>query len=98
MLFDDRQFPRVRAIGTPKRADSVATRRSHAAAIASPPPTQAPRTAATVGTSTFSRRSMIRVNLASYATPSAPEAESSNCAMSVPATNAFRRPRAGRRP
>jgi hypothetical protein len=36
-------------IGAPKRADSPAMRRSQAHAISSPPPTQGPRMAATVG-------------------------------------------------
>ena len=39
-LLTDRQLPSVRAIGTPNRADRVATRRSHTAARASPPPMQ----------------------------------------------------------
>ena len=48
-------------MGTPNRADRVATRRSQAAAIARPPPTQKPRIAATVGTATSSSRLTTRV-------------------------------------
>ncbi len=51
----DRQLPSVRAIGKPKRASRVAMRRSQAAAIAAPPPVQAPAIAAMVGTRIRSR-------------------------------------------
>ncbi len=48
-LAIDTQLPSVRAIGTPKRDDGVASRKSQAAAIARPPPTAYPSTSATVG-------------------------------------------------
>ena len=49
-LAGDRQLPRVRAIGTPKRAPACATRMSQALAMARPPPTAQPSITATVGT------------------------------------------------
>ena len=45
----DRQLPSVRDTGTPKRARSEQIRRSHAIAIAQPPPAAAPSTSAMVG-------------------------------------------------
>ena len=50
MLDIDRQLPNVRAIGKPNRALAAAIRRSQAAAMAAPPPVQAPAIAAMVGT------------------------------------------------
>ena len=44
----DRQLPSVRDTGTPKRARSEQMRRSHAMAIAQPPPAAAPSTSAMV--------------------------------------------------
>ena len=88
-MFIDRQLPSVRAIGMPKRADGVAIRRSQTDAMPSPPPTQKPRIAATVGTSTSSSRLTIRAIFSSYATPSSPSEKSLNWLMSVPATNAL---------
>jgi hypothetical protein len=51
-------LPSVRAIGTPKRAPGVASRKSQAVAIASPPPTAQPSTTATVGIGSASIRPM----------------------------------------
>ena len=45
----DRQLPRVRAMGAPKRASGVAIRRSHAAAMRRPAPTAKPWMAAIDG-------------------------------------------------
>jgi hypothetical protein len=56
----DRQLPSVRAIGKPKRASRVAMRRSQQAAMAAPPPVQAPAIAAMVGTGQRSSASSTR--------------------------------------
>ena len=48
-LAAEKQFPSVRATGTPNLAEGAATRRSQAAAMASPPPITGPRSAAIVG-------------------------------------------------
>ena len=45
----DRQLPSVLAIGKPMRASAVARRMSQTAAMAAPPPVQAPAMAAMVG-------------------------------------------------
>ena len=92
-LAIDRQLPSVRAIGTPKRARAEHSRRSQASAIAQPPPTAGPSTAAIVGRVTRSRRSNTASSRRSYATPSAPVLKSRNCAMSVPAANDSPEPR-----
>ena len=84
----EKQLPSVRATGTPNRADGAATRRSHAAAIARPPPTTGPRSAATVGTVTSSIAPSHASIRRSYATACSAVLKSANCAMSVPATNA----------
>ena len=56
----DRQLPSVRAIGKPKAMSGEAMRRSQQAAMAAPPPVQAPRMAAMVGTGTRSSESSTR--------------------------------------
>jgi hypothetical protein len=56
-LSSDRQFPSVRATGTPKAAVSAQIRKSHAAASAQPPPTATPSIAAMVGIRSRSTRS-----------------------------------------
>jgi hypothetical protein len=45
----ERQLPSVFAMGKPMRASAVPRRMSHTAAIAAPPPVQAPAMAAIVG-------------------------------------------------
>jgi hypothetical protein len=56
----ERQLPRVRAIGAPKRASGVAMRRSQHVAMPKPPPTAKPWICAITGLRTFSRRAMRR--------------------------------------
>ena len=56
----DRQLPRVRAMGAPKRASGVAIRRSHAAAMRRPAPTAKPWMAAMTGFRTAASRPMRR--------------------------------------
>ena len=48
-LPDDRQLPSVFAIGKPKRMSAVPMRMSAQAAMAAPPPVQAPEMAAIIG-------------------------------------------------
>ena len=62
VLAIDRQLPSVRATGTPKRARSEQMRRSHAIAIAQPPPAAAPSTSAIVA---IGRRSMRSITASS---------------------------------
>ncbi len=56
----ERQFPSVRAMGKPKRSRRSVILRSQQAAMAAPPPVQAPVMAATVGTLQRSIRSSTR--------------------------------------
>ena len=65
------QLPKVRAIGTPNADSGVATRTSHAAAMAQPPPTAKPWICAIVGFATRSSLSRTSVICRSHFTPSA---------------------------
>src|SRR5665213_2188000 len=84
-----RQWPSVRAMGTPKRAAGVATRRSQAVAMARPPPTHQPSITASVGTGSVSTAAKKASTLCSYATPSSADLKARNWAMSVPAMKAL---------
>ena len=72
----DNALPSVRAMGTPKRASGVHTRRSHASAIAHPAPAATPSTWAMVGTATRSSRARHASRRRSYARPSSPDVNS----------------------
>ena len=85
----DRQLPSVRAIGMPSVDSGVAIRRSHTRAIAQPPPAATPCTWAIVAFVTLSSRSRIPSIRRSYSSPPSSPRTCWNCAMSVPATNAF---------
>ena len=65
VLRTDRQLPTVRAIGTPNRARGVASRRSQAQAMISPPPIAAPSTTATVGIGSASIAAIVASTFAS---------------------------------
>ncbi len=54
----ERQLPSVRATGTPNTARSEQMRRSHAIAIAQPPPAATPSTSAIVMSGSRSMRSI----------------------------------------
>ncbi len=88
----EKQFPSVRATGTPNRAEGEAMRRSQAAAIAAPPPMTGPRSAAIVGTRTRSSAESHSSIRRSYRRASSSRVNSANCEMSVPATNALPAP------
>jgi hypothetical protein len=80
-------LPSVRAIGTPKRAAGEHTRKSHASAIAQPPPAAIPSTCAMVVTATRSSRDTQASRRCSYSTPSWRVENEVNWLMSVPGQN-----------
>ena len=90
--------------GTPRRAASDATRRSHASASSSPPPSAAPSMAATDGLGCCSSRSRTsvkaRTNRANPAAPSSPDelVDVGAGAERAPLAGHDERPHRGRRP
>ena len=85
----ERVLPRVRAIGIPNLAEGPPSRRSQAAAMAKPPPVQAPRRAAITGIWRPARAPMLRSIRPSYSSASSAVAKERKSEMSVPATKAF---------